>query len=173
MLARVYSIIRDRVGKTKAPLGGFLDLACPYIGIIQTDEYLSKLHWQMFIRHGKKEFRQTAEPNIFEMDGHIKHSNLSEADIISHCINHGYLSAAKGVFDDMNDKGQRLMVSLPHFNPTREKVVFIQEAARDPMALAAHIYDLPLEHQFFNASAPDMVWTGRMTDIYQGATRNV
>lgn len=166
MLAKVYSIIRDQVGKINAPLGEFLDLACPHIGIIPTDEYLSKLHWHMITIQGKRVLRQFANPNLSEMEDHYKHSNLSEGDILAHCSNHGYMPPSNEVFDNKRDKGQHLMVSLPHFNPTPQKLIFIQEAVRDPMAMAAHIYDLPIDHQFFNTSGPDMVWTGRMTDIY-------
>lgn len=167
ILAKVYSIIRDCRGKALAPLDKFLEIACPAIGIISTNEYLAKLNWFMHVKEdGRKILIQETLPDLMAIEDHYKHTIMSESDIIGLCINRGYMPAAKEVFQNMDDKGQRLMVSLPQFNPTQEKVDFLQEASKDPLGMAAKIFELDVGHPYLDINAPEMAWTGRMTDIY-------
>lgn len=167
ILAKVYSIIRDCRGKALAPLDKFLEIACPAIGIISIQNYLIKLNWVMHIQDdGSKKLIQTTPPDLTAMENHYKHSSMSETDIIALCINRGYMPAAKEVFRDMDDKGQRLMVSLPQFNPTPEKVEFLRETSKDPLAMAAKIFGVDINHSYVELNAPELIWTGRMTDIY-------
>nr|AKM95173.1 mating-type protein MAT1-1-1 [Cordyceps militaris] len=45
MIAKVYSFIRDEMGKKRAPLSSFLMAACPAMDILPPDEYLQVLGW--------------------------------------------------------------------------------------------------------------------------------
>ncbi|XWW94232.1 hypothetical protein V2A60_002175 [Cordyceps javanica] len=45
MIAKVYSFVRDEIGKKKAPLSSFLMAACPAMDILPPDEYLRVLGW--------------------------------------------------------------------------------------------------------------------------------
>ncbi|OAA74997.1 mating-type protein MAT 1-1-1 [Akanthomyces lecanii RCEF 1005] len=45
MIAKVYSFVRDEMGKKKAPLSSFLMAACPAMDILPPDEYLRVLGW--------------------------------------------------------------------------------------------------------------------------------
>lgn len=45
MIAKVYSFVRDEMGKAKAPLSSFLMAACPAMDILPPDEYLRVLGW--------------------------------------------------------------------------------------------------------------------------------
>lgn len=168
VLAKVYSIIRDVRGKALAPLDKFLDITCPVFGIIPQSEYLDKLNWSFETdSQGKRSLVQTPLPDLTAIDDHYKYSNMTESDIIAYCINQGYMPAAKDVFKNMQDRGQRLMVSLPQFNPTQAKVEFIQEATKDPIGVHAKVFGIePDSHAFLDLQTPNLLWTGRMSDIY-------
>ncbi|KFY36458.1 hypothetical protein V495_07886 [Pseudogymnoascus sp. VKM F-4514 (FW-929)] len=170
ILAKVYSIIRDCRGKALAPLDKFLEISCPAIGIIPIHDYLPKLNWVMNIQDdGSKTLIQTGTPDMATMEDQFKHTTMSESEIIALCINRGYMPAAKEVFRDMDDNGQRLMASLPQFNPTPAKVEFLQNVSKDPLGMAAKIFDLDRDHPYLELSFPSLIWTGRMTDIYNPA----
>ncbi|OMP88742.1 Mating-type protein MAT-1 [Diplodia seriata] len=47
IIAKAYSTIRDEVGSDNAPMDGFLNLACPHIGIISRANYLNTLGWEL------------------------------------------------------------------------------------------------------------------------------
>lgn len=167
ILAKVYSIIRDCRGKALAPLDKFLEISCPAIGIIPIHDYLPKLNWVMHVKKdGSKMLIQNGPPNMATIDDKFKHTTMSETDLISLCINRGYMPAAKDVFRDMDNKGQRLMASLPQFNPTPEKVDFLRSVSDDPIGMAAKIFDLERDHPYLELGFQSPVWTGRMTDIY-------
>lgn len=62
MIAKVYSFVRDEMGKKKAPLSSFLMAACPAMDILPPDEYLRVLGWAVEdTEHGTKKLVQKDE----------------------------------------------------------------------------------------------------------------
>ncbi|KAI9653830.1 MAG: hypothetical protein M1829_001125 [Trizodia sp. TS-e1964] len=49
LVARALSFIREIVGRTNSPLDAFLDIVCPYIGILSDQEYTQKLGWTLSV----------------------------------------------------------------------------------------------------------------------------
>ncbi|KJZ79326.1 hypothetical protein HIM_01477 [Hirsutella minnesotensis 3608] len=47
VIAKVYSFVRDQLGKDKVPLAQFLQLACPIMGVLAPSVYLSALGWSV------------------------------------------------------------------------------------------------------------------------------
>ncbi|KAJ2978388.1 hypothetical protein NQ176_g3842 [Zarea fungicola] len=55
LIAKVYSFVRDELGKTKAPLSSFLVTACSAMDMLHPDEYLRALGWAVEdTEHGTK-----------------------------------------------------------------------------------------------------------------------
>lgn len=96
VLAKAYTLIRDKKGKANAPLDGFLNLNAPYIGIANPDEYLIKLGWEIALgEDGGAVLRQN--PNNDSTDPMADAwSNFSVQDIINHSYKHGYIDAQDG-----------------------------------------------------------------------------
>nr|AKV94677.1 MAT-alpha1 superfamily protein [Cordyceps cicadae] len=62
MIAKVYSFVRDEMGKKRAPLSSFLMAACPAMDILPPDEYLRVLGWVVEdTEHGTKRLVQRDE----------------------------------------------------------------------------------------------------------------
>nr|BAC67541.2 MAT1-1-1 [Cordyceps tenuipes] len=65
MIAKVYSFVRDEMGKTRAPLSSFLMAACPAMDILPPDEYLRVLGWVVEdTEHGTKRLVQKDELRV-------------------------------------------------------------------------------------------------------------
>jgi hypothetical protein len=91
MVAKAYSVIRDQVGKDKAPLDIFLRIVCPLIGIIAPAEYLDMLGWAMPSDH-QREMNRIMIPNPSDFSAELRTTNLSPDDIVNHCREIGYHS---------------------------------------------------------------------------------
>jgi hypothetical protein len=119
---------------------------------------------------GTKTLVQLSAPDMDKFYPYFTNTTMNETDIILICINRGYMPAAKDIFKNMNDKGQRLMVSLPQFNPTPDKVTLFREISEEPDRILAKLMDIgdveEVEESHLTASIFSGVWTGRMADIY-------
>ena len=93
IVARTYSIIRDRVGKANAPLQTFLALACPKIGILEPTAYFTQMGWAF--PSVEKELGRLFMPvqGSFEVA-----TNLSAEDIVAFCEQNGYASGVNGKY---------------------------------------------------------------------------
>lgn len=93
LIAKVYSFVRDEVGKAEAPLGDFLAIACPIMGIIEPAEYLRLLGWvQAQDENGNSMISQDnsiAEATILGFEDR-QHPN-TELELLVDCIRIGYL----------------------------------------------------------------------------------
>lgn len=94
IMAKAYSLIRDRVGKEAAPLDLFLDLIYPCIGIVGPDEYLELLHWNLLVSdEGVKLVRDFASDRT-NLDYRFAVSNMSVNDILVNLCHMDYIDAA-------------------------------------------------------------------------------
>jgi hypothetical protein len=89
ILARAFTLIRD--AGVSGTVEAFLRIACPYIGIIPIDQYLSSMNWVFEIREQTETcqstavLRQTFAPDINSFPTHIAQTNLTDLDIINFC----------------------------------------------------------------------------------------
>jgi hypothetical protein len=85
IIAKAYSIVRGRVGKENAPLPGFLALACPKIGILDPQDYFTRMGW--CLPTIEKELARIFTPpqSDFEIT-----TTLSAQDIVEFCEENGY-----------------------------------------------------------------------------------
>lgn len=90
ILAKAYSLIRDREGKASAPLDGFLSRACPFIGIITPTDYFQTLGWQLSTNGGQLAVSQNAVPDITTFHPSIQTTNFCTDDIVAFCYQSGY-----------------------------------------------------------------------------------
>nr|AJW31372.1 mating-type protein MAT1-1-1 [Rutstroemia paludosa] len=95
ILARAFTLIRD--AGVSGTVEAFLRIACPYIGIIPIDQYLSAMNWVFEIRQQTETgqstavLRQTIAPDINSFPTHIAQSNLTDLDIINFCATRDFL----------------------------------------------------------------------------------
>ena len=92
IVAKSYSVIRDRVGKAKAPLNGFLKVVSPLIGLISPDDYLAMMGWSLTQYQGEKRLVRNFKPDMTDFDIHLCTTNLSVEDIVLHCRQIGFFS---------------------------------------------------------------------------------
>lgn len=96
ILAKAYTLIRDKKGKAKAPLDGFLSLNAPRIGIAHPDEYMYKLGWELALGpNGGAILRRNPENDLTDFTAGAL-NNASVQDIITHSYDHGYIDARDG-----------------------------------------------------------------------------
>lgn len=85
IVAKAYSIIRDRVGKANAPLDKFLAVACPAIGILTPDEYFKQMGWVLPTLERELGRLYTPDIRMFNVT-----TNLSPNDLVMICERAGY-----------------------------------------------------------------------------------
>jgi len=86
MMARVYSFVRDSVGKKAAPMGEFLGYAAAALDIVPADMYLAANGWAF---QGAELARAGPVPVAAEVA-------MGEADLLAECIRRGYKVAGGG-----------------------------------------------------------------------------
>lgn len=91
IVAKSYSTIRDSVGKEHAPLDDFLNLVCPHIGIINPDNYLAMLGWEVVHDDGRKAVERRFVPDFSSFNDDLKMTNLSSQDIVCFANIAGYV----------------------------------------------------------------------------------
>lgn len=98
IVARAYSSIRDKVGKNRAQLDRFLTLVCPELGIIDAADYLEMMLWVFEIgANGVMMLEQVAVPDIDSFEDHIKHTIMTEKDVIHFCAQESYITHATAI----------------------------------------------------------------------------
>ena len=92
IVAKAYSVIRDIKGKDLAPLAAFLKIACPLVGIIAPEEYLTTLGWDISIKDGEKRINRSFIPDFNGFEPQIQTTAMSVDDVVNHCKQVGYCS---------------------------------------------------------------------------------
>jgi hypothetical protein len=93
IVAKAYSTIRDKAGKAQAPLSTYLQLVCPFIGIISPTEYMEVMGWTITDSETKEMIRSFA-PDVSNFEERIRTTNLSVEDVVKYCEDAGYASGA-------------------------------------------------------------------------------
>jgi hypothetical protein len=151
-------MIRDALGKGQSPLGKFLRIICPAIGIIPQGEYLGTLNWAMNVDdYGRLILTQTALPSqsILETYG----TQVSVIEVVQVAIDKSYLENKEAV--DV----KKMMAQLKKLN-------FVAAIATDPTAMAAKILGLSKDHPFMEVMSEDIhEWTGSLTYLFARTSR--
>ncbi|KAL9123254.1 MAG: hypothetical protein Q9187_000199 [Circinaria calcarea] len=91
ILAKAYSVIRDKVGKQDAPLDAFLEINGPFVGIVAPADYLVMLGWEITMDgEGQISLRRCEEIDLASIDYDLLTTNLSVQDIVQHSYEFGY-----------------------------------------------------------------------------------
>ena len=104
ILAKAYSIIRDEQGRPSSPLDKFLQITCPYIGLIAPNEYLDSLGWEIVSDGGLKMAKRTTPPSQCHLS-EMPTTSLSPANIVQLCKTVGYFQVDDSSFIDVTDSG--------------------------------------------------------------------
>lgn len=94
LMTKAWSVIRDQIGKDKAPLDQFFRIICPYLNIPSPESYLERCGWTLNAdEEGTPTLsRQSAPPPRASSAG-IVDMALSVEDIIIYCQSMGYAQA--------------------------------------------------------------------------------
>lgn len=92
VLAKAYTLIRDLKGKTDAPLNIFLKFNAPRAGILNPDDYITKLGWEIVTgpNGGPQLLRDTANDAVDVAASLASHVSIQ--DILNNSVQHGYIT---------------------------------------------------------------------------------
>ncbi|KAL7790733.1 mating-type protein MAT alpha 1 domain-containing protein [Trichoderma ceciliae] len=92
LIAKVYSFVRDQLGRDKVPLSQFLDISCPIMKIIEPSLYLSAFGWSVEDEAGTpKLFQANSSTNVIPPPLQSDDHPNTENDLLSAIISVGYL----------------------------------------------------------------------------------
>ncbi|KAL8779573.1 MAG: hypothetical protein Q9213_006878 [Squamulea squamosa] len=90
LLAKAYSVIRDHVGKEHAPLDGFLSLVADFVGIIDPQNYLGTMGWEVSV--DELSTVSLLKNDMVKIDNGMLSTTISVEDIIAYASAHGYVA---------------------------------------------------------------------------------
>lgn len=153
LLGKVYSFVRDEVGKAKAPLGDFLAIACPIMGIIEPAEYLRLLGWvQTQDGNGNSMISQDesiAQATFLGLEDQ-QHPN-TELELLDDCIRIGYLPGhGKALTTKLASKSNAIMTPSSGLNDESVVTSKIFDAVfSDSVGAAADLLGLCRDSEIF------------------------
>nr|AER26921.1 MAT1-1-1 mating-type protein [Longididymella vitalbae] len=91
LMTKAWSVIRDQIGKDKAPLDQFFRLICPYLNIPSQETYLKHCGWTLSLyEEGTPILSKDLIPSLDSYSAGIAGMALSVEDIIDYCQSMGY-----------------------------------------------------------------------------------
>nr|APB91636.1 putative mating type 1-1-1 protein [Knoxdaviesia capensis] len=188
LVAKVYSFIRDEVGKDSAQLSTFLTVVCPIMGFPSPGLYFQKLG---LFHHMGEEGDIVLGQDKATLDAYMKSLEdmscpLNDIDLLRACINKGYLSTHTGtLMEKLEAKSNSLMVttaqplvetqapppmaqaSSPDTEQTMylKKVEFVNSLRADPVKTAAGLFGISEEDRLFQIGV-DVVMYSADPDNY-------
>ena len=98
LMTKAWSIIRDQIGKDKAPLDKFFRIICPYLNIPSPETYFELCGWTLSTdEEGTPTLSREATPSPGAFSAGTTDMALSVQDIINYCQSMGY--AQEYVYD--------------------------------------------------------------------------
>lgn len=158
LVAKVYSFIRDEIGKDRISLSDFLGIACPFMKITDPTIYLSTLGWHVQKLEG--EDPRLVQHNISaKPDSHVLESEkfpTTEIDLLLAVINVGFLPRdSQDLIRKMRTNGQPLMTtgsattSQMQVNSTIEKLDFMHTLREDPEKATKELFGQHYDEDIF------------------------
>lgn len=91
LMTKAWSVIRDQIGKDKAPLDRFFRIICPYLNIPSPETYLDHCGWTLSSdEEGTPALARIASSSPKDANAGIAGMTLSVEDIINYCQSMGY-----------------------------------------------------------------------------------
>ncbi|KAG5946829.1 hypothetical protein E4U53_006511 [Claviceps sorghi] len=147
LIAKVYSFVRDEIGKDKVSLTYFLRFACPVMGIIEPQAYLSVLGWSV---EGVEPLQRLVQDEAVAALGQAQLANCeypsTELELLSGLVNFGYLpEQGIDLIDKLGTNSNCIMathsprLTLP-VSYTPEKLHFINTIRSDPIQATKELF---------------------------------
>ncbi|KYK59754.1 MAT1-1-1 [Drechmeria coniospora] len=143
LIAKVYSFVRDEIGKDKVSLSTFLGLACPTMGIVQPSEYLETFGWTIVNEEDGPKIlcRDEAKSSaiVEQSDANFDYFPSTEMELLSTLVRVGYFpDQGMDLIERMGSNQSGIMTTRGNkFNLpvsyTKEKADFIQIIRDDPI----------------------------------------
>nr|AER26924.1 MAT1-1-1 mating-type protein [Calophoma clematidina] len=94
LMTKAWSVIRDQIGKDKAPLDQFFRIICPYLNIPSPENYLEHCGWTLNTdEDSMPTLSRELAPSPSAFSAGIADMALSVEDIITYCQSMGYAQA--------------------------------------------------------------------------------
>jgi hypothetical protein len=145
LIARVYSFIRDEVGKSNAPLAPFLAIACPTMNIPAVEVYLDTLGWNLVDdENGELNLSRSLIPAVPQ----DKETCPTDFNLLSACLSRGYaVNNAQALLDKIGSSvNSTIVVAKPSVSARRQdiKADFLATIKRDPFIAAAKLLNISI-----------------------------
>lgn len=148
----------------------FLELACPAIGIISAEEYLTKMNWSLVLAENGDVLTvyQTSSPVSTGFEHHIMHTSMTDIDLIlwAGACRFIPMDVAEHLARNAGPLQQNLLATAPAFQrpapprPAPPSAPFLQTG---PVAAAAMVLGFDITSLLDDGKYK---WTGSMSDLY-------
>lgn len=147
LIAKVYSFVRDQIGKDRVSLAYFLGLACPTMGIIEPSAYLSTLGWfvqeddsgsQRLIHDGSSAILNQSSTLLSEYPS-TETELLSALVKVGYFPDHGIDLVERMISSPSSIMATRITKHTLPISSTKENLDFINTVRSDPIQATKEI----------------------------------
>ncbi|KAH8651751.1 MAT1-1-1 [Ilyonectria robusta] len=145
LIAKVYSFVRDEVGKRNIALSRFLDVCCPAMNIIHPSRYIAALGWSVtYDDAGCHVLHQDRPTDLDHFQNEVVPS--TEMDLLRALLQTGYLSdRGLALLERLGESTNGIMTTYgssiePPAMQTPEKISFIETIRADPVHAAKELF---------------------------------
>ncbi|PSK34831.1 hypothetical protein B9Z65_1414 [Elsinoe australis] len=92
IIAKSYSVIRERVTKDKLPLDVFLNVVAPHAGALARESYLSIMGWYLVDIDGVKTLKRAFVPSPEMIPESYQTTMVSPQQLVTFCVRQGLVS---------------------------------------------------------------------------------
>ncbi|KAF5000883.1 hypothetical protein FGRMN_1492 [Fusarium graminum] len=169
LIAKVYSFIRDQIGKSRVNLASFLAVACPMMKIIEPVVYLRTLGWMKNIDDdGNLSLSQNVAMMSANLEALLDHQHpVTEIDLLTDILTAGYfedvsqhllvrlwasqnglMTPSSAAIGDAVNNGESVYEVVP---TTPEKLSFISEVHENTCHAVRDLLGADLDPAFFQS----------------------
>nr|AEP03790.1 mating type protein MAT1-1-1 [Fusarium sacchari]BAE94379.1 MAT1-1-1 protein carrying alpha-box domain [Fusarium sacchari] len=92
LIAKVYSFLRDQLGKGTVNLSAFLGIACPLMNMVEPSVYIEVLGWQQTAPQGVLTFQQNTDIMKANLARRFNVQPTTEIDLLTSVLSAGYFT---------------------------------------------------------------------------------
>ncbi|KAK5998934.1 Mating-type protein MAT-1 [Cladobotryum mycophilum] len=146
LVAKVYSFVRDEIGRDKVSLSYFLGLSCPLMKITEPAVYLETFGWCVEDDETgtSKLFQTETGTTITETNLQLEGCPSTENELLLAVINVGYFpDESPNLVERMNTSSNGIMTTATSTLPvpyTREKLDFMKTIRNDPIQASKELF---------------------------------
>lgn len=145
LIAKVYSFVRDEVGKRNIALSRFLDVCCPTMNIIHPSGYIAALGWSVtYDDAGSHVLHQNQPTNLDHFQNEVVPS--TEMDLLRALLQTGYLSdRGLALLERLSESTNGIMTTYGSSMEapviqTPEKLDLVETIRADPVQAAKELF---------------------------------